>query len=103
GDLVVEFGAGLGAITIALAKRQVDVVAIEIDPVWVARLRDRVCGELLILPENQQFATHSRLVAGEVRRGTESSNPARSANQSVVLSYNLEWAENPRVTRRLCA
>ncbi|MGO9451211.1 MAG: rRNA adenine N-6-methyltransferase family protein, partial [Candidatus Binataceae bacterium] len=42
GDLVVEFGAGLGAITIALAKRQVDVVAIEIDPVWVARLRDRV-------------------------------------------------------------
>jgi 23S rRNA (adenine-N6)-dimethyltransferase len=44
GDLVVEFGAGLGAITIALAKRQVDVVAIEIDPVWVARLRDRVGG-----------------------------------------------------------
>lgn len=44
GDLVVEFGAGLGAITIALAKRHVDVVAIEIDPVWVARLRDRVGG-----------------------------------------------------------
>ena len=41
GDLVVEFGAGLGAITIALARRQVDVVAIEIDPVWAERLRDR--------------------------------------------------------------
>jgi 23S rRNA (adenine-N6)-dimethyltransferase len=41
GELVIEFGAGLGAITIALARRQVDVVAIEIDPVWAERLRDR--------------------------------------------------------------
>jgi 23S rRNA (adenine-N6)-dimethyltransferase len=41
GELVIEIGAGLGAITIALARRQVDVVAIEIDPVWAERLRDR--------------------------------------------------------------
>jgi 23S rRNA (adenine-N6)-dimethyltransferase len=41
GELVIELGAGLGAITIALARRQVDVVAVEIDPVWAERLRDR--------------------------------------------------------------
>ena len=41
GEHVIELGAGLGAITIALARRQVDVVAIEIDPVWAERLRDR--------------------------------------------------------------
>lgn len=41
GELVIELGAGLGAITIALARHQVDVVAIEIDPVWAERLRDR--------------------------------------------------------------
>jgi 23S rRNA (adenine-N6)-dimethyltransferase len=41
GELVIELGAGLGAITIALARRQVDAVAIEIDPVWAERLRDR--------------------------------------------------------------
>ena len=41
GQLVVELGAGLGAITFALARRQLDVVAIEIDPVWAERLRDR--------------------------------------------------------------
>ena len=46
GELVIELGAGLGAITMALARRQVDVVAIEIDPVWAERLRDRA-GEAL--------------------------------------------------------
>jgi 23S rRNA (adenine-N6)-dimethyltransferase len=46
GELVIELGAGLGAITIALARRQVDVVAVEIDPVWAERLRDRA-GEAL--------------------------------------------------------
>jgi 23S rRNA (adenine-N6)-dimethyltransferase len=46
GELVIEFGAGLGAITIALARRQVDVVAVEIDPVWAERLRDHA-GEAL--------------------------------------------------------
>lgn len=41
GELVIELGAGLGAITIALARRQVEVVAIEIDPVWAKRLCHR--------------------------------------------------------------
>jgi 23S rRNA (adenine-N6)-dimethyltransferase len=39
GELVVEVGAGLGAITIALANRGVEVVAVELDPVWAKLLR----------------------------------------------------------------
>jgi 23S rRNA (adenine-N6)-dimethyltransferase len=39
GELVVEIGAGTGSLTRALARRGADVVAVEIDPVWAARLR----------------------------------------------------------------
>lgn len=42
GELVVEIGAGLGAITLALAHRGIDVVAVEVDPVYVQRLRASV-------------------------------------------------------------
>lgn len=44
GELVVKIGAGLGAITIALAHRGIDVVAVEIDPLWARRLRARIRG-----------------------------------------------------------
>lgn len=56
GELVFELGAGLGSITRALAKRQVEVVAIEIDPVWAARLRDRT---------REAFPDHVRVVEGD--------------------------------------
>ena len=39
GELVVEIGPGAGAITRALARRGVDVVAVEVDPDWAALLR----------------------------------------------------------------
>jgi 23S rRNA (adenine-N6)-dimethyltransferase len=41
GDLVVEIGAGSGAITSALARRGADVLAIEVDPAWAERLHRR--------------------------------------------------------------
>jgi 23S rRNA (adenine-N6)-dimethyltransferase len=44
GEFVIEVGAGVGAITIALAQRRIDVVAVEIDPVWAERLRHRLRG-----------------------------------------------------------
>jgi 23S rRNA (adenine-N6)-dimethyltransferase len=44
GELVVEVGAGSGAITIALARREIEVIAVEVDPVSARRLRDRVRG-----------------------------------------------------------
>ena len=41
GEFVVEVGAGLGAITRALARRDVRVLAVELDPDWVRHLRQR--------------------------------------------------------------
>ena len=41
GELVIEIGAGRGACTFALARRGVEVVAIERDPHWAATLRRR--------------------------------------------------------------
>ena len=40
GELVLEIGAGSGAITRALARRALRVIAVEPDPVWARRLRD---------------------------------------------------------------
>lgn len=39
GDLVVELGAGRGALTRPLLDRGANVVAVELDPAWVAALR----------------------------------------------------------------
>jgi 23S rRNA (adenine-N6)-dimethyltransferase len=44
GELVVEIGAGAGAITRVLARRPVRVVAIEPDPAWAGRLREELRG-----------------------------------------------------------
>ena len=41
GDLVVDIGAGGGALTSALVRAGADVVAIELDPLLAARLRER--------------------------------------------------------------
>jgi 23S rRNA (adenine-N6)-dimethyltransferase len=41
-DLVVELGAGDGALTLSLASTGARVLAVEVDPVWAARLRDRL-------------------------------------------------------------
>jgi 23S rRNA (adenine-N6)-dimethyltransferase len=42
GELVVEIGAGLGAMTAALARRDLRIIAVEPDPHWSQRLRDRL-------------------------------------------------------------
>lgn len=44
GDLVVDLGAGTGALTLPLLDAGVDVWAVERDPVWSARLRDSMVG-----------------------------------------------------------
>jgi 23S rRNA (adenine-N6)-dimethyltransferase len=40
GELVLEIGAGSGAITRALGRRALRVIAVEPDPAWARRLRD---------------------------------------------------------------
>jgi 23S rRNA (adenine-N6)-dimethyltransferase len=42
GDLVVEIGAGRGALTFALARHGVEVIALERDPQWAEHLRREV-------------------------------------------------------------
>lgn len=42
GDSVVDVGAGRGALSVACAERGAHVLAIEIDPVWAAQLRNVV-------------------------------------------------------------
>lgn len=39
GDIVVEVGAGRGSITKALATRRLEIIAVELDPVWADELR----------------------------------------------------------------
>jgi 23S rRNA (adenine-N6)-dimethyltransferase len=41
GELVVEIGAGSGALTRALVRRALRVIAVEPDPVWARRLREQ--------------------------------------------------------------
>lgn len=42
GELIVEPGAGRGALTLPLARAGAEVIAVERDPAWVRRLRTRV-------------------------------------------------------------
>ena len=57
GDLVVEIGAGAGAVTLELVRTRAEVLAVEVDPVWAEQVRNRtrsvrervrvVCGDFL--------------------------------------------------------
>lgn len=58
-ELVVDVGAGGGALTLPLADTGARVVAVEIDARWVARLRDRVAGA--------GIADRVRVVHGDLR------------------------------------
>jgi 23S rRNA (adenine-N6)-dimethyltransferase len=42
--IVIEIGAGAGAFTHALARRAVRLIAVEPDPDWACRLRERLAG-----------------------------------------------------------
>lgn len=41
GDLVIDIGAGAGAFTDALLARNLNVIAVEVDPGWAEKLRQR--------------------------------------------------------------
>ena len=57
GELVVDVGAGGGAITDALLRRGAEVLACEPDPVWSRRLADRHRGSGRLTVVAGEFAT----------------------------------------------
>lgn len=69
GELVIDLGAGGGALTIALARAGARVRAVEIDPVWVRRLSGRV--------KEQGLADRVEVVRGDIRRTPLPDEPYR--------------------------
>lgn len=82
GDLVVEIGAGSGVMTLELARTGAEVVAVEPDPVWVERARDRL--------RSAGVADRVRLVVGDARGVPMPSHPYRvAANLPFGLTTEL--------------
>jgi len=69
-DLVVEFGAGRGACTFALARQSVHVVALEKDPRWADVLRREVV--------RRGFERHIRVVCCDARHYRMPRQPFRA-------------------------
>jgi 23S rRNA (adenine-N6)-dimethyltransferase len=81
-EVVVEVGAGSGALTIPLARAGARVVAVEADPVWVGRLRDRLA--------TARIADRVRVVPVDFRRFSWPAQPYRVvANPPFGLTTNL--------------
>lgn len=79
-DTVLEIGAGLGTLTVALAERAGRVIAVEIDPALLPALRDAVGG-----------APHVTIVHGDVLALDLARLFGESTSRTVVanLPYNI--------------
>ena len=99
GELVIEVGAGAGALTRALARRALRVVAVEPDPHWARRLRDQMVGSrtqvvasdfLTIAPPREPFRIVGSLPFGRttdiLRRLLD--DPATSLRRADVI---VQW------------
>ncbi len=60
-DLVLEIGAGNGALTEELARRARQVLAVEADPHWAAQLRTRFAGRHNVTVEEADILTVPKL------------------------------------------
>lgn len=69
GELVVDLGAGRGALTLALARAGARVLAVELDRVWASRLRRAV--------SESGLADQVRVIHGDLRRVSLPSEPYR--------------------------
>ena len=67
GDTVIEIGPGRGALTDQLLRRGATVIAIELDALLAARLRDRYAGEArLVVVQSDVLEVHfGEMVSGE--------------------------------------
>ena len=83
GDLVVELGAGGGMLTRQLAKVAREVVAVEYDPYWALRLRERFSGD-----------DNVRLVQGDALT-------VRLPKESFVVVANIPFNATTSILHRL--
>lgn len=72
GDKVVEIGAGLGSLTLALADTGASVLAIEMDRRLVPLLREQVAGRDVEVVEGDALELDLEAVLASADRGTES-------------------------------
>jgi 23S rRNA (adenine-N6)-dimethyltransferase len=90
-DLVVEVGAGTGALTLALTQAGARVIAIERDPVWARRLTRRL--------RAAGFATRAHVIEADFRRVRLPEQPYRVVSSppfsltTALLSWLLDDVE----------
>jgi 16S rRNA (adenine1518-N6/adenine1519-N6)-dimethyltransferase len=84
GTKVLEVGAGLGALTVALAETGADVTAVEVDPRLVAVLREEVAPRGVRVVEGDALTLDWQALLGEP-------SPARAPDWTMVgnLPYNM--------------
>ena len=88
GELVLEVGAGSGSVTRALVRRNVDVVAVEVDPDWANRLR-------------QLFGRDAREEGGRVRIVEADFSVVRLPERPFRVVSCLPFGETTSILHRL--
>ncbi len=85
GELIIEIGAGAGALTLALAGREVEVIAVVLDPTWAKALRRQV---------RRRSAANVRVVTGDALAMPLPDRPYR-------VMGNLPYGRTTAILRRL--
>ena len=103
GDVVVEIGAGLGALTISLARTGAEVTAIEVDRGLAAVLRERLGDEVHVVEADALRLDWDALIAQAT-----GGDPTRPVTLVANLPYNIATGvvmlvleRVPRITRLL--
>jgi len=99
GSRVVEVGAGLGSLTVALAATGADVLAVEIDPVLLPALEEAVAGasNVRVVRTDAMAADWPSLLDGPGPWAMVANLPYNVATPVVVRALEQE----PRITRFL--
>jgi 16S rRNA (adenine1518-N6/adenine1519-N6)-dimethyltransferase len=89
GDPVVEIGAGLGSLTLALAEAGAEVTAIERDRGLVPLLREVVHGHHVRVVEADALTVSWDEVFGDAPQALDAGDPSRTWSLVANLPYNV--------------